>query len=222
MRLCLPALLAAAASASAATVSFNNTLTVNGNNTYSDLALSKFNTNLGQLTAVTLTVNEFSVGGTFDATAIGGNGVLSYFGTNAVLRQKSVNALGFSSLNVTESTEDNLVLTPGVGFSLSQNITQQFSITEYILAQNAVTNVASGFWSAYEGIGFVYLQLKNNPNITLTAPTAQFSGVGATAFADVTVTYTYIPAPVPEPSTYGLVLGGLALAGAAVRRRRKA
>lgn len=30
------------------------------------------------------------------------------------------------------------------------------------------------------------------------------------------------PTPIPEPSTYGLFLGGLALAGAAFRRRRKA
>jgi hypothetical protein len=34
-----------------------------------------------------------------------------------------------------------------------------------------------------------------------------------------TLQLTY--APIPEPSTYGLILGALALAGAAIRRRKK-
>jgi len=35
------------------------------------------------------------------------------------------------------------------------------------------------------------------------------------------ITFVDGSTPIPEPSTYGLVLGGLALAGAAIRRRKK-
>ena len=46
---------------------------------------------------------------------------------------------------------------------------------------------------------------------------AAFSLVHNSADNKLQLTY----APIPEPSTYGLMLGGLALAGAALRRRRK-
>lgn len=224
MRLPILALVAAAAVASAETQSYNASTTAFGNNTYNSLALTKFDTSLGTLTSVTLTLNELSIEGFFSATAIGGNGQLSFFGTTARLQQNPVNTLGFAAEVGTQSTDDALVVNPGVGTLLTQDIAQQFSITKYIFVTNEVTTVDSSLWSAYQanGGGYIYFQLKNNPQATVTAPTGQFTTTNATAFADITVTYTYTPSPVPEPSTYGAILGGLALAGAAIRRRRKA
>ena len=224
MRTSFALLVAAAASASAATISYSNTLTVNGTNTYSNLTLSKFNSNLGTLTGVTLTVNELSVDGQFSATAINGNGILSGFTTTATLRQAVGSGLGFTTITGVADAADDLVITPGVGTILTQDIAQTFSVTNYYITQNAVTNVDASSWANYTAAGsgqVVTFQLKNNPSASVTAPTGQFTTTPVTGFADITVTYTY-EVPVPEASTYGLILGGLALAGAAVRRRQKA
>ena len=220
MRLPIFALTAAAATASASTVSFNNSAFAAGNSTYFNIDLSKFDTSLGTLTGVTVTINEFSVQGSFTATAVSGSGDLNFFGTTATLRQDPSNTLGFTIRNGTESTDDNIVITPSVGTTLSEGQTQTFTITEYIFLSNVASSVDSSFWSAYQGSGDILFQLRNSPTATLTAETAQFSNTLATSFADMTVTYTYTP--VPEPSTYGMILGGLALAGAALRRRQKA
>ena len=216
-------LLAAAASASAATISFSNTATAFGDVTYVNLALSQFDSSLGTLTGVTITVNELSIGGSIQLTSIGQDGTFNNFNTSVRLRQSPANTLGFSTLNYSATSDiegTNVVtVTPGPGSTLSADVLTTISISEYIFLSNSSSEVASTFWGGYIGSGDILFQVRNDPTASVTANTSNFTGVPATSFADMTVTYTYTP--VPEASTYGLILGGLALAGAAVRRRKQ-
>ena len=212
-------LLAAAASSSAATISFNNTATASGLNSYSNLTLSQFDSALGELTGVTVTVNSLSYGGSFFVTSgPSSQNELDSADGRATLRQAVGSGLGFTQIG--ERT-DAVTTTPGVGTTFSFGDSQTFFVSALTVVSDDSQTIGSGFWSAYTGTGSVTFQVKNRPDIAISGGVFTLDSELFTVTADMTVTYEYTPTPVPEASTYGLILGGLALAGAAVRRRKQ-
>lgn len=225
MRLPILALTAAAATASAATVSYNGTGTdFAGNAAFTSFTLLKFDNTQGALlgatlTGVTITVNSLTYGGSFTAQALDANGTVNSATGSIFLRGDPNASLGFTQI---DSTGNPLTLSPSAPFLISAGDTQTFAITPITPFSAASSNIDTSFFSAYIGTGSVIYQVRaSNPSVNgSTTGDLVYDRNLVSGFADVTVTYTYTP--VPEPSTYGMILGGLALAGAALRRRQKA
>jgi hypothetical protein len=217
VRLPILALAAAAATASAATVTSNNTATdiATPGGDFTELRLGKFNSSLGTLTGVTVTVNSLSYSGTFDITIPASQTILNTVNGRATLREASSNLLGFTDIG---ERIDAVVTFPQLG-NLPLGFTSVAITTLQVISASS-SNIDSSFWSAYTGTGDIIFELRSRPDVFLDGSGFSLDTEDFVVNADMTVTYTYTP--VPEPSTYGMILGGLALAGAALRRRQKA
>jgi hypothetical protein len=207
------------------TISFTNSSTASGNNSFVDLTLGKFDTGLGTLTDVVVTVNFTSLEGSFTVTsgAVNAAQVQAAYGL-PTLQQSPTNSLGFTPF--TPSFPGYAVgTTPSLPASVPANSLQVFDIVSTNVLVNSVQNINSSFWNTYQaagGVGSVVFQVANAPFVQVFGGGYTLDANAFTATANMTVTYTYNPsAPIPEPGTWAaglLLLGGAAYS---VWRRRK-
>ena len=117
----------------------------------------------------------------------------------------------------------------GLSSAITYGDTSFTTTTQLISIVNAYENSNAYILQNYDGGGHetFYLSTLHIPFASFGVTYDQVEGIRlgsfTVAFPDVSYIGTgYAGSPIPEPSTYGLILGGLALAGAAIRRRKSA
>lgn len=198
-------------------MSFTATNTANGLNTFFSIALGKFNSNLGSLDAVTVTLNYALLGGSFNIASPdpGLDQTVESAAGRVTVRQATTNSLGFAQIGETAFTVGT---TPSTPFTVPALGNQTFTVTPTSTFTSNSQTIAGSFWSAYQspnGIGDVVFQVKNRPDINVEGGFFTLDATDFTAETSMTVTYTYT---VPEPSTWALLVFG---AAAVLARRRR-
>lgn len=215
---------ALASHAGAETLSYTNSATAAGNSAYANIALNKFNTGLGSLDAVTVTVNFARLGGSFVVYSDTSDAVTVLDDPaplgRVTVRQSTNNTLGFTQLG-----ETNVAVTtvPAVPVEIPGLGTTTFAVTSQVVYTNIIQSIDPAFWTAYgsaDGSGSVVFQIRNRPDITIEGGAYTLNSMPFTAEGNITVTYSYT---IPEPSTYALLASGAAvlIAVRASRRRQR-
>ena len=175
---------------------------------------------------VTITWTE--IGSNFQAVVSGS------FTTQELAAAAFTQASSFSAGASFDSTPSFGVVATGGDFTRYAISTGITSTASYIRLNSYSGNVATGDQFHYVDIGpYFIISLPDTYvageaiNATLTSFRYGNSLQSAFTFGEVVklngnalITFVDGSSPIPEPSTYGLILGGLALAGAAIRRRR--
>ena len=203
--------------ANAASVSYYTTF--DAVNNYADFTLSQFSTSLGNLTAVTITVNFSTLQGSFDV----GNTTGSVANVNQANNELTIAGVTAGLGYATKYADiHDMVTTPDWNtFSISANGSQTFSIAG---GQNLLTNdqtvISSSNFGAYKGTGVITMKAKAVNSVTTTGVSYNVSSAATSANTKVTVTYTFDA--IPEPATMALVVGGLGMLAIGRRLRRSA
>jgi len=172
---------------------------------YSGYNVAKFDTALGTLTGVQVTVPISELQGSvtvtnptvgtvsvnnFDSTyyVYGSSGSLGYTG--------QVIGIGFTG--VATSPDWNTTTIAG-------SASQPFSITAGQSYTVGAETIAGTYFSAYQGSGNVTFELKNNFSVTTTGASYTVDTSAAGANSQVAVTYTYTPIPEPAAALLGSI-----------------
>jgi hypothetical protein len=234
----LTLLIAASAGAQTVNTQVNGLTLTNGLSTVSDaagLTVSSNTTNLatgiGYLTDNNILTQAWNIG----HTSASGTTLAGEFGGTISSQADAVYLIGTAQFKAPDSAyvasgnfSLQLILTSGLSSALSISPVN-FMITDQVASLAAIyhSNVGfiqspyfnppdTSFFIAYLkvplsnfGVSYEQVQGFRISNITPYWPDIGFVGLGYGGTS-----------PIPEPSTYGLILGGLALAGAAIRRRK--
>jgi hypothetical protein len=212
-------LLALPAAAQQATNSFTVTNTASGLGSFVNIALGKFNSNLGSLDSVTVTLNYALLGGSFKITSTeeGLDQTVNSAAGRITVRQATTNSLGFTQIGPSTNA---VAATPALPYTVPALSEQVFSITPITALTNISQTIDSSFWAAYTsvgGTGDVVFQVRNLPLIEVDGGVYTQDASAFTAETSMTVTYAYT---IPEPTTWAMFALGAAVAGLAAARRR--
>ena len=187
---------------------------------WTNVSIGQFDTSLGTLTKVTVTLQSALLQGSFSETAAS-SGVISAISASFTLRKNASLGLANATSYYIDTNNDDVVnTTPNwSSTTLTPNVKQSFTIYNTAYTSNQPLTLSGDYMGAYKGSGNVIFETKDTFSATVTAGTVTQDVTGVYAPVEISIEYDYNPVqPVPEPSTWAML--GMGSAGLVFLRRK--